>query len=103
VNANKTVQFAACVGIDSPGKPLVKILPNPTTGKLSVEISGIPANLQFMLTLSDALGEQVIDKQYMNTSGQFRTILDLSSQPKGIYLLKVSAGTEVITTKIMLQ
>ncbi len=103
VNANKTVQFAACLGIDSPGKPLVKILPNPTTGKLSVEITGIPANLQFMLTLSDALGEQVIGKKYMNTSGQFRTILDLSSQPKGIYLLKVSAGTEVITTKIILQ
>ena len=35
--------------------------------------------------------------------GEFKTMLDLSSKPKGIYLLKLSAGTEITTTKIILQ
>ncbi len=103
VHADQTIQFAACLGVDSPLKPTVKILPNPTTGKFSVEVAGIPVNLRFRLTLTDALGEQVIDNQYTNSHSQFKTILDLSSQPKGIYLLKLSVGTDVITTKIMLQ
>ena len=101
--AGKTVQFAACLGIETLGKASVKILPNPTTGKFGVEINGLPDNIRFRLTVADTKGNQVFDNEFSSNARVFKTTLDLSSQPKGIYLLKLSSGSEMSTTKIILQ
>ncbi|PKP46149.1 MAG: hypothetical protein CVT94_15625, partial [Bacteroidetes bacterium HGW-Bacteroidetes-11] len=92
-----------CLGIETLGKASVKILPNPTTGKFGVEINGLPDNIRFRLTVADTKGNQVFDNEFSSNARVFKTTLDLSSQPKGIYLLKLSSGSEMSTTKIILQ
>lgn len=101
--AHKTLQFAECLGVETMDKASLRILPNPTNGKFSVEISGLSAKFKFRLTVADANGKRVIDEQFTSNSEVFKTMLDLSGQPKGIYLLKISAGTEMTTAKIVLQ
>lgn len=101
--AEKTVQFAACLGMETIGKASVKILPNPTSGKFGVEITGINDNIRFRLTVTDTKGNQVFDNEFSSNSSVFKTTLDLSSQPKGIYLLKLSSEAAMTTTKIILQ
>jgi len=103
VEAQKTLEFAACLGIESIGKASVKILPNPTSGKFSAEVTGMSDNLKFRMVVADAKGNVVIDEQHSSIGGIFKTTLDLSSHSKGIYLLKLSAGSEMTTVKIILQ
>ncbi len=99
----KEILFAACLGMESFENASIKILPNPTTGKFSVEIDGLPDNLVLSLSVSDARGNQVVSGQYRSNGSEFKTILDLSSRKKGIYLLRVSAGSEMTTAKIILR
>ncbi|MFH1119476.1 MAG: T9SS type A sorting domain-containing protein [Bacteroidota bacterium] len=101
--SSKEVLFAACLGLETPGKATLKIMPNPTRGKFSVEIDGLPDNLNFELSVTDAKSKQVIDGRYQSNGGQFKVMLDLTSQPKGIYLLRISSGSEITTAKIILQ
>ncbi|NTW23252.1 MAG: T9SS type A sorting domain-containing protein [Lentimicrobium sp.] len=101
--ALKTVQFSQCLGVESQNQPSVKILPNPTNGKFSVEISGIPLNLSCKLFVTDSKGELVIEKQFSSSEQLFKTMLDLTNRPKGIYMLKLSAASVSTTVKIILQ
>ncbi len=101
--APKEILFAPCLGLETIGKAALKILPNPTSGKFSVEIDGLPDNLSFELSVADAGGKQIINGRYHSTGKLFKTLLDLSSQPRGVYLLRISSGTEMTTAKIILK
>jgi hypothetical protein len=99
----KTVQFAQCLGVESLSKPIIKILPNPTSGKFSVEIAGIPSNLSCKLIVTDSKGDLVTEEQFRSSENLFKTMLDLTNNPRGIYMLKLSAGSSSTTVKIILQ
>ncbi len=98
----KNLEFAQCLGVESLSKATIRILPNPTTGKFSVEIEGLPRDLSFRLNVTNATGESIVDSKHNNSSGSFKTIIDLSSQAKGIYLLMITTGAEMTTAKIIL-
>ena len=53
----KTILFAACLGLEKLNNASLRILPNPTNGKFSVEINGLPDNLKFNLSVSDTKGK----------------------------------------------
>jgi hypothetical protein len=101
--ANRNITFAPCVGIEDPGKPSIRVIPNPTDGKFVVEVSGMNAGENIRLQVADFRGSKVIDQEYLNVPAVFRTTLDLSGRTKGVYMMKILFGNQTAETKVVLQ
>jgi hypothetical protein len=69
------------------------IIPNPTSGKLTIEITGLA---QLHYDLFDILGHPML-------SGEITNQLDLHSVANGIYYLRLTANGYAITKKIVKQ
>jgi len=72
----------------------VKIYPNPTKGELTVDIAQLPKGKTASLRLYNAQGKFILQKTGLS-GGSER--LNISKQPKGIYLMKIAtkdASTE---------
>ena len=73
----------------------ISISPNPSTG-----IFTLTSSEKFQYIVYDIFGREVYKSdQPINQSAT----LDLSSQPKGIYFVKIISGDKIITRKIILQ
>lgn len=81
------------LGINSIIFNQVKIYPNPTTGLLN--ISGLEGNYQ--LEVFNAIQEKVYFEDKAGNS-----VIDLSTLPKGIYLIKLFDSEINLTRKIVL-
>lgn len=77
---------------------VAKFYPNPTNGKVTIEIDGIPTD-DTILSMYDLTGKLLKTKKMIIPYYE----LDLSEEPKGIYLLKISNGKATTTGKIILQ
>ena len=75
----------------------ITIYPNPTKGQFSVEITGsaIPDNSSISIY---SLQGSVI---YQNAEPDILNEIDLSSQPNGIYMLRITIDSETSTWKII--
>jgi len=75
----------------------VIIFPNPTRGALAVEILNMNPDVAHQITVLSVRGLVVFQK---NNITNF-TEIDLSAQPRGVYLLRISAQDRFITWKII--
>jgi hypothetical protein len=75
----------------------VLIYPNPTKGVLAVEIRNKNPQIQHQLTVLNLNGSIIFQKSHIGDYTQ----IDLSSQPKGVYLLRISSQDSFITWKII--
>jgi len=66
----------------------LKIYPNPTTGLLKVELSNLPENQMATIWLYAMSGQLI--RRVNNVS--HTTNLDISGQPAGVYVMKITAG-----------
>lgn len=73
----------------------ISLLPNPTTGIITVH--NTPANIT-KATVLNLLGERVLEIAHPNSSD---FTLDLSKLPAGTYFARFMVGEEVITRKIL--
>ena len=75
----------------------ITIYPNPTKGQFSVEITGsaIPDNSS--ISIYNLQGSMI----YQNDEPDILNEIDLSSQPNGIYMLRITIGSETSTWKII--
>ena len=89
---NEYVSFAN----DSIGAVMVSLFPNPTEGRVTVSFSdNSDAPIDAVLT---SITGTIIERQsFVGNQHEF----DLSSQPAGIYLLKLILGDETRTWKIV--
>jgi hypothetical protein len=71
----------------------IKIIPNPSSGKFSIQTNGIAAD---GIQVFNIIGKQV----YYSARTDFA---DLSSEPAGIYFLKISTREGVITKKLIIR
>ncbi len=79
------------VGQEQISTSILNVFPNPSTGVFDVFYTNPPRFSVARLTIYDMTGKSVVEFDW---DGQ-KTRLDLSSQPKGLYLLKVRiAGTD---------
>jgi photosystem II stability/assembly factor-like uncharacterized protein len=74
------------------------IFPNPTTGEVFVNF---PANENTNISVFNVIGD-LIDDVTIESSGLNQTKIDLSKQPKGIYLIRIQTGETVSTEKVVL-
>lgn len=81
---------------DSIGAVAVSLFPNPTEGRVMVSFSD-NANASIDATLTTIAGAIIERQRFVGNQHEF----DLSSQPAGIYLLKLIFGNETRTWKIV--
>ena len=82
---------------DRISKTHVRIYPNPTQGALKVEVLGLEGTDNCLLRIFNANGQQITSTR---TTSAVST-LDLSSQPNGVYFLRISIGDNESTWKII--
>lgn len=73
------------------------VYPNPTHGDLKVQLDGKEEGLTYKLNLYNNVGVIVAKQEGADNS----FILDLSSEPKGIYLLRIYCNEEIQEWKII--
>ncbi|SMC84397.1 T9SS type A sorting domain-containing protein [Moheibacter sediminis] len=83
------------LGVDDLSSLEISVYPNPTTGIVNIN-SKVP-NAQ--IEVFDASGR----KMYSVNSTKQLTTIDLSSYGKGIYLVKVAEGKNIITKKVIVK
>jgi hypothetical protein len=71
------------------------VFPNPSSGIVYIQSDSKVAELRIM----DILGKQV----YSATVNNYRTIVDLSAQPKGIYFYELKNEKKIISGKLLIQ
>ena len=80
----------------------VKIFPNPTSGICTIELNGVVDN-SADLQIFDLMGRNV-HHQVMNASADFAVAdLDLTTLPKGTYIVKIVTNQHVFTKEFVKQ
>ncbi len=92
-------EYQLPIGINKLSNPkYLEIFPNPSTGKFWIKQTSDRQNLS-SIELFNSFGEKL--KQF--DSDKPLIPVDLSDNPKGIYLIKIKIGLEVFTKKIIIQ
>lgn len=79
----------------------IGVSPNPSNGDFVLNINGANGE-RINMNVLDGLGRIVI-KDQLNVVGTVRQDVNLNSQADGIYFLQLSAGTEMMTIKLIKQ
>lgn len=93
VSVAVSVQMMA-TGLIDPAISHIRIYPNPSNGKFSIE--GIDENVS--LTIYNTFGEEI----YSSGKSAISSV-DLSSQPKGVYVARFQSGSSVKFEKFVIQ
>ena len=84
--------------------PGFDVYPNPTSGSFIVKCNLKDGKNSCMLSVKNALGQVVYSNNFKDvTSGTLTKEVDLSSQPKGIYLIEMEAGYDKEARKIIIE
>ena len=97
--AEEHVQPPEKVHTDKLNESDVLIYPNPTQGALAVEIRNKDPKVPHHLTVYTIQGATVFQRSNIGDYIQ----IDLSSQPKGVYLLRIFTQDSFITWRIIKQ
>lgn len=95
--------FAECSGVEEQEHPVyVNLFPNPTTENVQVEWKGLHGQVNVIVT--DIHGKPVLSQHVMSPiNGIYTGNINLSEQPRGIYLVKFISGDQVVIRKVLLQ
>lgn len=75
----------------------IRIYPNPTKGIIHVEVQESQPVNDLRIMLYDLSGKPVADYPGLRDNG----VIDVSNQPKGVYILKIVLNNKVKTLKIV--
>ena len=90
--------------LDSPSVPELVIFPNPTTGKVKIELRGTETESLEKLFLYDVSGKQIMKGAFsVKRLGSHSMELDLGLLPKGLFLLRVEHLGKFHSKRIMLK
>jgi hypothetical protein len=78
----------------------MSIYPNPTSGKVMVSATNSHSAIN-SISVFNVIGKTVLSQQF--ATGIAETEIDLSSQPKGLYIFMIQAGKDFFSRKIILE
>ncbi len=80
----------------------VKIYPNPTSGLFTIEMNN---NIfgELVIDIFSQTGSKVLNIKFEKTTGHFRSQIDLSEQPDGIYLINLSLDKFRAVRKVLVE
>jgi hypothetical protein len=95
--------FSACFGIGENSEPLfVEVYPNPANGIFRVSLDGEKGEVD--ITVSNIQGQVIYGERAINANkGRFEHNIDLTSQSKGIYFIKVYHDERLFVGKVLIQ
>ena len=102
VTENTCSDTSDCININNVGLndskeiDILKLYPNPTDGKVTLEISSIKKG-QYTFELMDALGRTVSSKLILEKI----TLIDLTNYERGVYLIRVSDDSRQSTLRVV--
>jgi len=97
ISAVKSLSISS-FGLSELTESQIEIYPNPSQGKFNVVLNNTPAKLN--IQLSDMQGRLLMTHETANKSNHHT--LDFSTQPEGVYLLKLSGNDFARVMKIMI-
>lgn len=95
-NSIITIAVSPCVGIQESNATVFTMFPNPSTGVINLNLSVDGSTVEVF----DVLGNKVSGQKY-NNAGAVQ--VDLSNQPQGVYFIQVTAGTNKMVQKVIIQ
>ena len=101
--ADQTITVDECVGImEMDGNVAIEVFPNPNNGQFAVNLSAVTFD-NASLSVVNQLGQVVYNKKEININGSYKTSIDLSSNPQGVYFIVVSGNNKTFTKKVVLR
>jgi len=104
-NTSDTVHitFDLCTGIDkiTSREMIIRIQPNPSNGVVNLSIENLAQTAE--LNITDLEGRVVFRQNYLNPGPVLNDQLNLTSLPKGTYILKVNTETRNKIEKLVIQ
>ncbi|MCX6244021.1 MAG: T9SS type A sorting domain-containing protein [Bacteroidetes bacterium] len=97
-----TLTFPAGIGNDPVSVFGVTISPNPASGNFNLVIHG-GMDSDAMITVSDLTGKMMYRDKVSASSREQSKLIDISTFPKGIYMVKVQTGQQSSTKKLVIQ
>jgi hypothetical protein len=99
-----TIVFDPCTGIPAPNQDGFSVLmqPNPAVNNVTITVTGLN-NEKVEVTISDIQGHLVYNQTFENSGLTLVKKIDLSSLPKGAYLVKVRSEKGIKTEKLIVQ
>ena len=79
------------------GQHRITIYPNPTDGRISVEITGVGSLDESAITVYGVVGNMVYSDSEIDAVNE----IDLTACPDGLYLLIIRIGSDIGTWKII--
>jgi photosystem II stability/assembly factor-like uncharacterized protein len=79
-----------------------QVFPNPAQNLVSIE-SNLKAAGSVTVRLTNVLGTKVVERVETATAGMYRTSVDVSGLPAGVYFLRVEAGAQAWIEKVVKQ
>lgn len=79
----------------------INIIPNPGNGNFDLQISSAIAG-SATITLNDMQGREIISQQIFVNEGQNSASFNIQSPVKGIYVLRITDGTTLVTKKVII-
>ena len=80
----------------------VVIYPNPSEGKVNINLKGISGN-SVKIDIRNMEGQTILFKTYFLTESEFHKTLDLSTIPKGMYLVSVITNQQRVVKKMIIK
>ncbi len=80
----------------------IQTFPNPTNQVFTIQIDGIE-NSEIQLEIYNSNGKSIKFDEFYSTNASFNERIDLSNQPSGIYIIKVSDGESVQCKTIIIE
>ncbi|MEP6846716.1 MAG: peptidoglycan DD-metalloendopeptidase family protein [Panacibacter sp.] len=80
----------------------VKLFPNPSTGVFTVKYSS-KETFKASVNIRNIMGQVVCTIPLKEYNGHLQQIINISSKPKGIYLIEIVTGNKRITEKIIVE
>lgn len=76
--------------------------PNPNEGIFNLNFS-LASNNHIMIRIFDAAGKEVYTEAVKNFYGSYRNKIDISTEPKGTYILQIEQSGKAFTKKVVVQ
>lgn len=98
-SATEQIQVSWCTGIDENNPAAISVNPNPSNGQFELSLDNL--NEDVNITIYNNVGQLVYQEKL--TAATYNNILDLSTQPKGIYYLRITGNNTLLEEKIIIQ
>ncbi len=80
----------------------LEIYPNPANDVLNITIKDVNSD-NLNISLNNTQGQAVLERQLVDFSGSSTETIDVSQLTKGLYFVKITSDTEVVTKRVVIQ